>query len=105
MEILVKVKCNGCKQNTHEKYMRKGLDEQYYCNNCWLETFTKCFKCGKYEWKRLSSKVNMKYFCSNCHTESTYKEALPPTDSFTCDICGKCFENEEGVNIHKGKSH
>ena len=84
--------------------MRNGLDEQRYCNNCWLDTFTRCFKCGKHAWKRLSFKVNETYFCSNCYTRSTYKEVLPSGGGL-CNICGKPFEGKKGVHLHKSKSH
>jgi hypothetical protein len=63
--------CESCEEIHNIRNMKKGVEGDWYCADCWGERFGKCSRCNKVDWQENLhlDEERGRYFCPECWIE------------------------------------
>ncbi len=64
--------CNDCGEWFEDSCCRRGADDEWYCENCWEDTFTYCDECGEciYQSEECYDEDSDRVLCTSCYEEA-----------------------------------
>jgi len=81
--------CHACRREYSQEIMLTGLNDEYYCEDCWHDAFVYCEHCNELIWAEDCYWVDDQCLCEDCYNEKY----------ISCEYCGEHVEKENVFEI------